>query len=525
MEKVLNLTYASSLTNLCEINSSFDTGVLRVAYPGDNRNGNAISKESFERCIKTMYNCPLVCNYDRESDTLGGHDVDIAKNGDGELYLVNLTTPVGCVPESAKYWWADVQEEDGTVHEYLHVEVLVWKRQEAYRKLKKDGIVAHSMEILVKDGEMVDGVYQIYDFEFTAFTLIGVEPCFESSALTMFSKQEFKNKMSVMMQDLKDSFNQVNTSKEVGNKILQNYSTEGGKRDLDEKLALAKQYEIDIESLDFSIEELSIEELTEKFESMKAASEPAGEPVAEPANEPTNEPISEPTSEPSGEFALVGNVVDEICRVLGEVKIEREWGECYRYWYVDCDLEAEEVYYWDTNDWLLYGSKFIKDGDSISIDFATSKRKKFVIEDFDNGEEQGSPIEQLFSHFESKITEFKSLESKFASATETINSQDEEIKSLREYKEEKERAAVEQERNNMFAKFTDLNGNEAFEALKTDCANYSVDELEEKCFAIRGRNTVVTAENYSIKTPKLKIEDDNNTSTEPYGGVFVKYGD
>ena len=39
----------------------------------------------------------------------------------------------------------------------------------------------YPMEITVKDGELIDGVFHIYDFEFTAFALIGVAPCFESS--------------------------------------------------------------------------------------------------------------------------------------------------------------------------------------------------------------------------------------------------------------------------------------------------------------------------------------------------------
>lgn len=37
--EILNLTYASSLTDLCEINSSFDSGILRIAYTGDGNMG------------------------------------------------------------------------------------------------------------------------------------------------------------------------------------------------------------------------------------------------------------------------------------------------------------------------------------------------------------------------------------------------------------------------------------------------------------------------------------------------------
>ena len=69
MGKVVSMTYASSLTNLCEVNSSFDTGILRICYTGENRNGSSISKRAIERSLPTIYNCPIVCHYDRETDT------------------------------------------------------------------------------------------------------------------------------------------------------------------------------------------------------------------------------------------------------------------------------------------------------------------------------------------------------------------------------------------------------------------------------------------------------------------------
>ncbi len=50
--EILNLTYASSLTDLCEINSSFDSGILRIAYTGDNRNGKEKIQESETALVK-----------------------------------------------------------------------------------------------------------------------------------------------------------------------------------------------------------------------------------------------------------------------------------------------------------------------------------------------------------------------------------------------------------------------------------------------------------------------------------------
>lgn len=513
MDKVLNMTYASSLTNLCEINSSFDTGILRICYTGDNRNGSHISKKAIERSLQTIYNCPIVCNYDRETDTLGGHDMEVVRDDNGGLYIVNITQPVGVIPESGRVWFEEFKEEDGTVHEYLYAEALLWKRQEAYRKIKKDGITAHSMEITVKEGKMVDGVYHIEDFEFTAFALIGVEPCFEGSALEMFSKQDFKQQLSEMMQDLKESFKQVTTSPEVDNTHPQNYSMEGGEKVLEDKMELIAKYGIDVESLDFSIEDFTVEELIEKFEAMKAASgedEPAPAVTADPA----------PAED---KFALTSNILDELCRVLGEVKIEREWGECTRYWYVDCDLEINELYCWDSSDWLLYGFTYAMDGDSITIDFDSKKRKKYVIADFDEGE-QPSPFAPVFADMEQKLHDSAEWEAKYQIASDTIASMETELGELRQFKTDTETAIAKGKKDEVFAQFEDLVGVEAFEALRENYMEYNIETLEEKCYAIRGRNGGAIKFALGNKAPKIKVEKTDAVPNEPYGGVFIKYG-
>lgn len=518
--KVLNLTFASSITNLCEINSSFDSGVLRIAYTGANRNGSSISKETFERCIKTIYNCPIVCNYDRESDTLGGHDMEVVRQKDGGMVLVNLTSPVGCIPESAKVFWEEVEEDDGTIHEYLCAEALLWKRQEAYRKIKKDGIVAHSMEINVKDGESIDGLYHIKDFEFTAFALIGVEPCFESSSLEMFSKKDFKEQLSEMMLELKESFNLVKASDDGDdNTNLQNHSMEGGEQVLDKNELIAK-YGIDIEALDFSIEDFTVEELEEKFKAMQG-SEPEGGHASEPTGEPSTNGSRGGQCE--GSFALMNNVLEEIRRSLDSVKIQKEWGECSRYCFVDCDMELGEVYCWDTSDWLLYGFTYAMDGDSVVIDFGCKKRKKYVIADFDEGE-QDSPFATVFAQLEQKIHDNAEWEAKYQTASDTIASMKTELEELRKFKTETENTAAQNERDEVFAQFEDLVGVEAFEALRDACAEYDIETLEEKCYAIRGRQAAISGK-FSLepKTPKLKVEHEHEENL-PYGGVFEKYG-
>ena len=146
MADTLQLQFESSLTDLCSKNSSFEAGIMRVCYPGLNRNKSSIAREDIERCIPTMYNCPIVCTYHRDSDTLGGHDVALVHDSEGNLKPVNVTVPCGVVPESAKVWFADHTDDDGITRTYLHTEVLLWKRQEVFDKLKREGITAQSMD-------------------------------------------------------------------------------------------------------------------------------------------------------------------------------------------------------------------------------------------------------------------------------------------------------------------------------------------------------------------------------------------
>lgn len=517
MNKVLNLTYASSLTNLCEINSSFDSGVLRIAYTGENRNGSFIDKKTFEKCIKTIYNCPIVCNYDRGSDTLGGHDMEIVRSGDGELKIINVTTPVGCIPESSKVFWETVEEDDGTTHEYLCAEALLWKRQEAYQKIKKDGFSFQSMEITVKDGESIDGVYKIYDFEFTAFALIGCEPCFESASLE-FSKQDFKQQLSQMMLEMKESFSMVNTSSE-DDIHPQKCSMEGGEKVLNEKMDLVAKYGIDVDKLDFSIEDLTLEELEEKLKVFADTSDDA--PATADNTKPDVSEGSKDNEKTDEKFALESNLKNELIRTLESETIQCEWGECTRYWFVDYDKEANIVYCWDAEDWLLYGFIYAVNGDSVTINYADKKRKKYEIVDFDEGE-QASPFEQVFEMMENKIKNNTELEAKYQTASNTIASMEAELGELRKFKSDTEAAVTQREKDEVFARFEDLVGVDAFEALKEDCDKYDVVTLEEKCFAIRGRNSVVKF-SAEPKTPKLKVDKTDMTKA-PYGGLFEQYG-
>lgn len=503
----MRIVFSSSISNLTECNASFDSGVLRVAYVGKNRNNSFISKETFERCMPSIYNCPIVCNYSREEDTIGSHDMELVVSDDGSMRIVNITQPVGVVPESAKYWWEEIEDASG-VHEYLCANVLLWKRQEAYKKIKEDGITDESMEISVKEGKMVDGVYVIERFEFTAFCLLGTaEPCYESASLEMFSCGDFKQQLADMMQEFKETFAEAQLSQEVGIKT-QHYS-EGGEEVLDEKIKLMAEFGLTADMLDFSIEDFSLEELRVKFEALKSSDN-------------GNEPADNGNGQEN--FELEGQFMQELWTALEAETITTDWGSMPRYWYVDYDRDTSEVYAQDYEDgWNLYGFPYSMNGDRVVIDFKCKKRKKYSIVDFDEGE-QMAPASKLFELVTKRFNEVNTeWEEKFQKATNEAAANNEELAALRKFKADIETADEKAKREEMFSQFEDLNGVEAFENLRKHCLEFDLETLEEKCFAIRGRNGTTAKFSTEPKKPKLPVEK-HDTEPEPYGGLFAKYG-
>lgn len=515
-ENTMALEFASSLTDIREANKSFDYGVLRIAYIGENVNRSYISRNAFVSALPSIKNCPIVAHYTYDDadgfddGEIGGHDMARVHDKDGNPRIVNLTEPLGVVPESAEQWFDDVEEEDGTTHTYLYTEVLLWKRQAVYSKIKNDGITGHSMEINVNNGFKKDGIFHIEDFEFTAFCLLGddVQPCFESSAIALYSASDLKKEISEMMQELKESFSQVTTSDDVDNIHPQKNMTEGGNKILNEKMELLAKYGLEAENLDFSIEDFTVEELIEKFEAIKAESEQE----------------QNPEDESNQNFSLTGQVVEEIHRQLNEQKYDAPWGETSRYCYIDCDFEASEVFAYDEMDWLVYGFNYVQDGDAIKIDFDSKKRKKFSIVDFDEGEEE-SPLAPVFADITKVIEAGAEIETKYNEVSEKFSAMETELEELKQFKADAEKAEADGKRNELFSKFEDLNGIEAFETLKENCEDMDLDALRKECFAIRGEFGMTAKFTADDKepTPKLRVERDENLEKAPYGGLVEKY--
>ena len=279
---------------------------------------------------------------------------------------------------------------------------------------------------------------------------------------------------------------------------------------MDEKMKLAEKYGIDVSTLKIDLESVSVEELTQKFEQMQQAD-------AE-----------------KEKFELLRNITEEICRALGEEKIEREWGEYERYCYIDCDVDAQEVYCWDREDWLMYGLPYEKSGDSVVIHYEQKRRKKYAIVDFVEGEEQPSPFEEVYAlvceAYREAAENADTYNSMLDEKAQRYAALESEAVELRKFKSDIESAQEQAARESIFKRFEKLDGIEAFEDLKANCEGLTPEQIEEKCFAIKGRMDVSFGQDVKFAmapaAPKLPVDKaaDSGKETEPYGDLFVKYG-
>lgn len=537
--------YPASIAQITEINESFDSCLLYVCYPGKNRNKTIISKASIEKATPTMAYCPIVANYNIEENSIGGHDVEFMEGDDGKLRMVNMTDACGVVPENPEWKWETLIDKNGDEREYLVTPAILWKRTPVYAKLKRDGVSGQSMEIGVKEGKLVDGDFEIDDFYFKAFCLLGegVEPCFESARIEVFSQDKLSERFGEMMGELKQAFSSVMAASadDINTPGGEKVQLKGGDVSLNID-ALMEKYGLNAEDINFEMDGKSEEEIETLFAEIKQVkyadegSEEGGEAggsndssdggdgeaggsndgddgdTPDDGDAESDAPIEDDDddlpSEQRRNFQLTNEqLTREICIALGEVTYTDEWGEWGRYGYADRDDEKNEVYAYDYVDWNLYGFTYTMNGDRVVIDFESKKRMRLAYVEFDMGE----------ADFSYKLM-LEGAESRFSKIAG-------EVKELRKFKNSTEASKYEADVAKVFANFDDLKEDQRFIELMSSYSGMSVQDIEDKCFAIRGRNAQVKFSLDGQRSTRLPVERGmTKDADEPYGGVFLEYG-
>lgn len=239
----------------------FSLAKIYVMHTGKNVNGSIISKEAVERNIESIKNIPIVGEYVREDKNFKGHGGELTIE-DNDIVYLNTTVPIGVIPQNAETYWEIVTDDYGEEQEYLVVDnALIWNRDEKMVGALKNDKFGQSMEITITNGlELADGYYDIQDFYFTAFCVLGidrdgagyVQPAFDNASITTYSRTddvEFSIGLRDMFKDFKLAFSHN-----------ENLVEEDGDLNLEE---LLKKYSLTEEELSAKVENYSELELTE----------------------------------------------------------------------------------------------------------------------------------------------------------------------------------------------------------------------------------------------------------------------
>jgi len=477
LSKIKELQHLSLATTY-EVDNAFDSDKfikmkLRVCHDGINPNNSAFALGDMEKAKDSIVNIPILANviFDEEDNPqFGGHDMEIEENktSEGEYKLIYKETPIGLVPESCNYTIDKFNDKN-----YVFVDCYIWKEYSNYAQdiVERDKDIKLSMEIMI-DGysfNSKDQIYNITDYRYQGITFLnkdfgtGMENALATTE--QFSEDNSKDKFIMMMQELKNTLCQHN--------INNTNTEEGGKELVDKKLELLQKYNLTLETILFSVEELSLEEIESKI---------------------------------IEHFALlVSQKREEIANALKEEKYTDRWGDQYPKYSFEDNSDSEVFAYDRQDNYKLFGFTYSMTGDSVTIDFATKKRKKFEIVDFIDGE-----TATMFNLFPQEAIDY-AVSDKEKELTEQFSKPDDNTDAFSEITEKFN--VLQVEKDEVIEKFVALESekntiSEEFEALKTKITEYetNISTLTEQFNTIKSENETLIQSNQSLAEFKSNTE-------------------
>lgn len=212
----LEVTPINPLISKCQI---------KVMYVDDkpNRNGSVITKEVATQMAASLPGCPIVGFFNESKQDFEEHN-KIIKVANGTIDITDGTIPYGFVDMHPRIWFQKFLDDNSVEREYLMTEGYIWTGQypEAQRVITEGN--NQSMEL---DEKTLDATWSkdengkpqffiINEAIISKLCILGedVEPCFEGSQITrvQFSlDDEFQNKFYQMANELKQILNEGGT--------------------------------------------------------------------------------------------------------------------------------------------------------------------------------------------------------------------------------------------------------------------------------------------------------------------------
>lgn len=485
-----------------EIDTSFDNEKfikmrMRIAHDGENPNKSSFKVEDLKKAEGSIKNIPILANviFDEDGNPqFGGHDMSYEpdKTKEGEYKVIYKETPIGVVPENCNYTIEKFNDKN-----YVFADAFIWRGYSNYAEniIDRDAEIKISMEAII-DGYSYNAkekIYNITDFRYSAITLLnkdfgtGMKDALATTGT--FEQLEFKEKFIMMMEELKSTLSDCNI----------NTSKEGGNDDLNEKLELVAKYNLTVESLEFNLEDFTVEEIELKLKEFVESNN-------------------------KKDFSATYNQKrDALRNALDSKHVTDSNGIIIEstYFYV---MDFDDTFVYVEKDFWSESGDFEETHGRFSYSFDEETLEATITSDWEEmylmwlTADEKKALDDTRGKYEVIVAEYEEYKNSHSVTDDQFN----ELKEYREMKMSEERVAAEQEIFEHFDK--QLNGKEEYENLKLNSKDYDVDALEKECYFILGKFTANFSAKKEKKVETIKLPVETTIADDSYcGGIIERY--
>ena len=481
---------SAKISKIETVNKEFDHVKIYTFGVGANRNYSYVSKTELDKALPSLNYLPVVGHLIEEYDAdgnvtgryFGGHDYVVTD----DLKVKMLTVPYGVViSDTAQY---ETVEEYGQQVEYLTTEAYLWTGR--YPEMK-DAIYSgetwfgESAEISFEQWRpwSENSLYtELLDVNFSALCLLGksddpekhTEPCFQSARVEPMDNStfaldgaQFSQLMGEMREQLAFSLENRQLHQKGGSEMTQ-----------EERDAIFAEFSLTPSDVDFDLtEEMSADELREKLEAFKAAKE--GQ-----------------TSLFSMTYRQKDDAIREAIRAFNKEERDAQ-GKLVKevYCYLN-DFDDEFAYFCAS----VYTPQSCADK-HYKCAYSIGEDGKAAM----NGEAQEVFLKWLT-----------------AEEVQKIEADQNRLNELIQFKQSVEESEFAEKKDTLLNEFSDVAGLEEFSAIKDELETRktgSVDDIEMKLFALRGKQ--VKLEKPAKSMSRIGIDHENDDSGDDgYGGLL-----
>ena len=462
-----------------------------VLHTGLNLNNSIFTKESVEDAIPSIFNTAIL-GFIEENDN-GDSDFSNHRTGleikNDKIKVTYKGHAYGVIPESCNPRWEDKVCEDGITRTFLVVDGLLWNKFEDSKEIyDRDLYKDQSMELSEEYSGSFDNdghfVFEKFYFDGCCALSNGVQPAMKGASIEVnFALDEIKSKLeqfnSFFNNQSSNDVDNTNNSEEGGNTLAEEIKNNEIAEDVVEEVIVDETVENEAENTD--TEETIDENVSSESEVENAETETVDETVA------TEFSVTYLQKREALQNALSGSVEkDENGEVVSGVN----------YWVSDFDdtYVYVEKYTWGNGDSDTEHGRFAYSFDDANI------------------------VATINGDFEKMIVTWVTVEE-----NERLNAERTEYERLVNFEKDILATNRKNEVKAVFDKFDErLVDVEGYSDLKANYGDMSIEDIEDKCFAMVGKiTTKFSSKKKNDSVVKLDFEvSEPDTKDDGYGGIL-----